>query len=290
MSAELRARLLVALVGIPVGLFAIHAGGWVLGGLVAVVAGVATYEFYALASATGARPIVWLGVPAASILVLLALLGPGFDVWADHALALLLALAVATLVAAVFLRSPGDTPLFSAAATISGALYTGGTLAFAVLLRHLPDSGGRDSQDPWEGRLLVLFPLAVIWASDTAAYFTGRRFGRTGLAPRVSPGKTVEGGAGGVAAAVVVGAATGFVMRDVVSFPFSPVAGALIGLLLGIAGQLGDLAESLLKREAGVKDSGTLLPGHGGVLDRFDALFLSMPLAYWLLSLAGAAG
>ena len=290
MSAELRARFLVALAGIPVGLLAIHAGGWVLAGLVALVAGVAAFEFYALASATGARPVVWLGVPASSILVLLALVGPGFGAWADHALALLLALAVSTLVAGVFLRSAGDTPLFSAAATVSGALYTGGTLAFAVLLRHLPDSGGGDFRDPWEGRLLVLFPLAVIWASDTAAYFTGKRFGRTRLAPRVSPGKTVEGGAGGVAAAVVVGAAAGFVMQDVVSFPFSPVAGALIGLLVGVAGQLGDLAESLLKREAGVKDSGTLLPGHGGVLDRFDALFPSLPLAYWLLAMAGAAG
>lgn len=290
MSAELRARFLVALVGIPVGLLAIDAGGWVLGGLLALVAGVAAFEFYALASATGARPVVWLGVPAASILVLLALLGPGFDVWADHALALLLALAMTTLVAAVFLRSTGDTPLFSAAATVKGALYTGGTLAFAVLLRHLPDSGGRESTDAWEGRLLVLFPLAVIWASDTAAYFVGKRFGRTRLAPRVSPGKTVEGGVGGVVASVLVGAAAGFVMRDVVSFPFSPAAGALIGLLVGVAGQLGDLAESLLKREAGVKDSGRILPGHGGVLDRFDALFPSLPLAYWLLVLAGAAG
>lgn len=290
MSAELRARFLVALVGIPAGLLAIHAGGWVFAGLVALVAGVAAFEFYALASATGARPVVWLGVPAASILVLLALPGNGFDFWADHALALLLALAVTTPVAAVFLRGTGDKPLFSAAATVLGALYTGGTLAFAVLLRHLPDAGDGGSRDPWEGRLLVLFPLAVIWASDTAAYFIGKRFGRTRLAPRVSPGKTVEGGAGGVAAAILVGAAAGFVMQDVVSFPLSPVAGAVIGLLVGVAGQLGDLAESLFKREAGVKDSGTLLPGHGGLLDRFDALFPSLPLAYWLLVLAGAAG
>lgn len=288
MSAELRARFLVALVGIPAVLLAIHAGGWVFAGLVALVAGVAAFEFYALASVTGARPVVWLGVPAASALVLLAL--PGFELWADHAFALLLVLALTTVIAAVFLRDTGDKPLFSVAATVSGALYTGGTLAFAVLLRHLPDAGGGYSGDPWEGRLLVLFPLAVIWASDTAAYFTGKRLGRTRLAPRVSPGKTVEGGVGGVAAAILVGVSAGFVMQDVVSFPFSPVGGALIGLLVGVAGQLGDLAESLLKREAGVKDSGTLLPGHGGVLDRFDALFPSLPLAYWLLVLAGAAG
>lgn len=290
MSAELRARFVVALVGVPVALLAIHAGGWYFGGLLAVLAGVAALEFQALTTAAGGRPIGWLGIPAASILVLLAAYEPTFGAWADRALALLLALVLAALVVAVSWRSTEAAPLLSVTATVAGVLYTGGTLAFAVMLRHLPDSVAADSHDPLEGRLLVLYPLVVIWASDTAAYFAGKRFGRTRMAPRVSPGKTVEGGVAGLAAAVVAGTLAGFVMRDLASFPVSPAIGALVGLALGVGGQLGDLAESLLKREAGVKDSGTLLPGHGGVLDRFDALFFSLPLAYVLLLLTQSAG
>lgn len=290
MSAELRARFGVALVGVPVALLAIHAGGWYFGGLLAVLAGVAALEFQALTTAAGGRPIGWLGIPAASILVLLAAYEPTFGAWADRALALLLALVLAALVVAVSRRSTEAAPLLSVTATVAGVLYTGGTLAFAVMLRHLPDSVAADSHDPLEGRLLVLYPLVVIWASDTAAYFAGKRFGRTRMAPRVSPGKTVEGGVAGLAAAVVAGTLAGFVMRDLASFPVSPAIGALVGLALGVGGQLGDLAESLLKREAGVKDSGTLLPGHGGVLDRFDALFFSLPLAYVLLLLTQSAG
>ena len=192
-SAELRARFAVALVGIPAALLAIHAGGWYFGGLLAVVAGAATWEFFRLASATGARPIGWLGVPAASILVLLAAHEPTFGAWADRAL-VLLALLLATLAVAVSRRGTEDAPLFSMTATVAGVLYAGGTLAFAVLLRHLPEAVDTGSHDPLEGRLLVLFPLLVIWASDTAAYFAGKRFGRTRMAPRVSPGKTVEAG------------------------------------------------------------------------------------------------
>ncbi|MCY3612989.1 MAG: CDP-archaeol synthase [Gemmatimonadetes bacterium] len=290
MSAELRARFAVALVGVPVALLAIHAGGWYLGGLLAVLAGVAALEFQTLARVAGGRPVGWLGIPAASMLVLLAAYEPTFGAWADRALALLLALVIAALVVAVSRRGTADAPLLSVTATVAGVLYTGGTLAFAVLLRHLPDSMAADARDPLEGRLLVLYPLVVIWASDTAAYFAGKRFGRTRMAPRVSPGKTVEGGVAGLAAAVVVGALAGLVMRDLASFPVSPAIGALVGLALGVGGQLGDLAESLLKREAGVKDSGTLLPGHGGVLDRFDALFFSLPLAYVLLVLTQLTG
>lgn len=290
MSAELRARFTVALVGVPVALLAIHAGGWYFGGLLAVLAGVAALEFQALAAAAGGRPIGWLGITAASILVLLAAYEPTFGAWADRALALLLVLVLAALVVAVSRRSTADAPLLSVTATVAGALYTGGTLAFAVMLRHLPDSVAADSHDPLEGRLLVLYPLVVIWASDTAAYFAGKRFGRTRMAPRVSPGKTVEGGVAGLAAAVAAGSLAGLVMRDLASFPVSPAIGALVGLALGVVGQLGDLAESLLKREAGVKDSGTLLPGHGGVLDRFDALFFSLPLAYVLLLLTRSVG
>ena len=285
-SAELRARLLVAAGGIPVVLFTVYRGGWFLGGFLALVAAIATREFYLITSARGGCPLGWLGIPAASLLVLLAAYEPVFEAWGNRALALLLILGLITSLVTILYRGIEESPLLSVVATVFGALYTGGTLSFAVLLRHLPETQGTVSPPPaLEGSLLVLLPLLVTWAGDSAAYFTGRKIGRTRLAPRVSPGKTVEGGVAGLVAATVLGILAGFVLEDFATFPVSPVAGGAIGLILGVAGQLGDLTESLFKREAGVKDSGTLLPGHGGALDRFDALFFTIPLAYGLILL-----
>ena len=284
-SAELRARLLVAVGGIPVALLAVYWGGWVLGGFMAVVAAIATHEFHQIASARGGHPVGWLGIPAAALLVLLAAYEPVFEVWGDRALAVLLILGLLTFTVTIFNRTIEEAPLLSAVATVSGTLYTGGTLSFAVLLRHLPETQGTVPSTELEGPLLVLLPLLVTWAGDSAAYFTGRKIGRTRLAPRVSPGKTVEGGIAGLVAATAMGTLAGFVLEDFSTFPVSPVAGGAIGLALGVAGQLGDLAESMFKREAGVKDSGTLLPGHGGALDRFDALFFTIPLAYGFILL-----
>ena len=285
MSAELRARILVAAAGIPLALLLIHLDGWYLGGLLIAAAAIGAHEFYSLASARAARPVRWLGIPAASLLVLLAVHDPVFAAWGGRGLALLLALVLLTACAAVFYRRIDEEPLLSASATVLGALYTGGTLSFAVLLRNLPEEMGTIPVHPWEGTLLVLLPLGVTWAGDTGAFFVGRSIGKTRLAPRVSPGKTVEGGVGGLVASTAVGVAAGFVLDGFGTVPVSPLVGGVIGLVLGAAGQLGDLAESLLKREAGVKDSGRLLPGHGGVLDRLDALFFTLPLAYGLLIL-----
>lgn len=287
MSTELRARVLVALAGIPAALLLIHLGGWYLTGLLALAAGLAANEFFLLASAGGGQPFRRLGVTAASALVLLAGLEPDFAVWGGRALALLLSVGLFAFCAGVFRRGVDDTPLLSVSATVAGALYIGGTLSFAVLLRHLPEVAGAPAQHRWEGTLLVLMPVTVTWVCDTAAYFVGRKLGKKRLAPRVSPGKTVEGGVAGLIGAASVGVLMGLVLGDLPSFPVSPLAGGLMGLALGVAAQLGDLAESVLKREAGVKDSGTLLPGHGGALDRLDALLFTIPLGYGLILLAG---
>ena len=285
MSAELRARVLVAAGGIPLALLLIHLGGWYLAVLMASAAALAAREFFVLASARGGKPLGWLGIPAASVLVLLAAREPDFSVWGDRALALLLILCLLASCAMIFSRRTDEAPLLSVSAAVSGALYAGGTLSFAVLLRNLPGAKGAVAAHPWEGTLLVLLPLTVTWVGDTAAYFTGKKLGKRRLAPRVSPGKTVEGGVAGLIAAVAMGALMGVAMQDLPNFPVSPLAGGVIGLALGVAAQLGDLAESVLKREAGVKDSGTLLPGHGGVLDRLDALFFTLPLAYGIIIL-----
>ena len=285
MSAELRARVLVAAVGIPLAFLLIHLGGWYLAGLMAVAAALAANEFLALASAKGARPFRWLGVPAASAVVLLAGLEPDFAVWGGRALALLLVLGLLTSCALIFCRGIDSAPLLSATATVAGVLYTGGTLSFAVLLRHLPGVEGAGVPQPLDGTLLVLLPVTVTWVGDSAAYFVGKKLGKRRLAPRVSPNKTVEGGIAGLIAAPATGALMGIFLRDSPNFAVSPLTGAAVGLVLGAAAQLGDLAESVFKREVGVKDSGTLLPGHGGALDRLDALFFTLPLGYGLILL-----
>ena len=285
-SGELRSRSLVAVVGIPVALAAIHHGGWVLTLLIAAVVAVAAWEYCDLAERSGAQAFRWLGVPAAIALVVLAGRQPVLAIWAAHALVTLLLLATVSLVAAVMVAKV-EQALFSVSATVFGVLYTGGTLAFVILIRRLPEIRGEFPSLPIEGFLLVLLPLLVTWAGDTAAYFAGKRFGRRRLAPRTSPGKTVEGSIAGLTGSLLTGLCLGFFLDDHANFPVTPAAGALIGLFLGAAGQLGDLAESRFKREAGVKDSGRLLLGHGGVLDRFDALFFAIPLAYGLIVLNG---
>ena len=278
--------MVVAVIGVPAGAAAAYAGGWVLAVLVAAVAALAAQEFYVLASAKAGQPLKWLGVPVAAFLVLSAQHRPSFAEWGDQALALLMVLGLLTSAVVVFNRKIEEGPLLSASATVSGALYTGGTLSFAIFLRALPEVHGATTPEPWEGPLLLIFPLGVTWAGDTAAYFAGKKLGRRRLAPRVSPGKTVEGGLAGLAGASAAGFLAGFLLDDYANFPVTPAVGAVVGLILGVAGQVGDLAESLLKREAGVKDSGAVLAGHGGALDRFDGLFFTIPLTYGLVLLA----
>ncbi|MXX34798.1 MAG: phosphatidate cytidylyltransferase [Gemmatimonadetes bacterium] len=284
-SRELRSRLLVVAVIAPVSIVAIYLGGWYFTALVAVVAALTALEFYGLVRDRAGRPIAWLGVPAAVLLVAIAAHEPSFHVWGNRALSLLLLLGLLAVAISIFDRSTNQ-PLLSATATVSGVLYTGGTLSFALLLRSLPEIRGAMPVRPIEGFMLVMLPVAVTSLADTASYFVGKRLGRRRLAPRLSPGKTVEGSIGGLAGAVVTGYAAGLFLDGVGTLVLSAPVCAGIGLLLGIAGQLGDLSESLLKREAGVKDSGRLLPGHGGFLDRFDSLLFTIPLAYGLVLLA----
>ncbi|HYF62392.1 MAG TPA: phosphatidate cytidylyltransferase, partial [Herpetosiphonaceae bacterium] len=130
------------------------------------------------------------------------------------------------------------------------------------------------------GAAWIFATFAVTWASDTGAYFAGRAFGRNKMSPRLSPKKTWEGFAGGTLASI--GAGVGIVA--LLGLPVSPLVGVALGLIGAIGGTLGDLAESMLKRQAGVKDSGNLIPGHGGLLDRVDSLLFTAPLIYYLLS------
>jgi phosphatidate cytidylyltransferase len=175
---------------------------------------------------------------------------------------------------------------------VAGACYVGLPVYAAIALRQAAGNGVSSAWYTLADRLALgwapaaagmAWVLAVVlstWAGDSAAYLVGRAFGRHKLAPAVSPGKTIEGALGGLLAAVIVSAA---VFRMSGALP--TWAGAIVGAVLGVFGQLGDLSESFLKRQASVKDSGTLIPGHGGMLDRVDALLFAFPAAllmYWI--------
>lgn len=284
---ELLRRVGVAVVGIPLVFAALHLGGWVLGGLIALFAALGAREFFALARARGGAPYGTVGIVAAPGLVLLATASPRMGDFAPSALLVLAGLAFVLLGASVWLRWPRSSPMDAVSTTLLGVVYTGGALAFVPLLRALPEGLGVET-DPLRSASFVLLPLLTTWAGDSAAYFVGHAVGRTKLAPHASPGKTVEGGVAGLVGAVAAAglvAAWGPAGFAPVGLPV--VTAMVLGAGLGAAAQVGDLAESVLKREAGVKDSGTLLPGHGGALDRLDALLFAFPLAWVLLSLPG---
>ena len=136
------------------------------------------------------------------------------------------------------------------------------------------------------GELLIVWLLGVVWAADSGAYFGGRRFGRRKLAPRVSPGKTLEGACIGVAAATVVGMALPMVFPSALGSDFSIIAWVLGALAVALLSILGDLFVSLLKRRTGAKDAGGLLPGHGGIMDRLDSLIFTAPLVALVAALS----
>ena len=286
-GGELPRRMLVAAVGIPAVLAALYFGGWVFAGLVAVTAVLATGELYGLAAAHGIEPFGPTGMAASGAVVLVAAALPTPGAAAPAILALLVAVTLSWLAVSVWLRTPADGLIASVAVTVMGVIYIGCTLAFAVFLRGVA-AEAPERAHPGAAVGFVLLPLAATWVGDSAAYFAGRRWGRRRLFPKASPGKTVVGGVAGlIGSAVAGGAVAGVALSALPTLPVSVPMGVLIGAVLGLVTPIGDVAESILKRAAGVKDSGRLLPGHGGFLDRTDALLFTLPVAYGLLVLMG---
>ena len=274
---ELAKRVIVALIIAPIAVIAAWFGDAALATLLSVVAGVAAWELCRMIRSSGVAPLDGLTIALSAVLPLvthgarLSVLNPG-PAW--FAVALIVVMA-----ATIFSRRIEEQPLVAAAASVFIALYVGGALSFAYALRYDNYAIGRASQC-----LVLLLPVWLTWSSDTGAYFFGRLLGRTKLMPSVSPAKTVEGALGGVALSVVMC----WLFVRILLVPqgqlgMSPFGMTLFGVAIALAAQLGDLFESLLKREAGVKDSSGLLPGHGGFLDRVDSLLFVLPVAALLL-------
>jgi phosphatidate cytidylyltransferase len=238
---------------------------WTLAGMF-VVAGLAVSEFTRLMSRGGHQPSFVFMMGVVGVFFLDAAL-PGKGIL----LSLLLAVVVVTITAQLF-RKDVMQPTVGWALSIAGGLYFGWLLVHFVYLRQLPD-----------GLSWILATLLVTWASDSGAYFVGRFAGRHKLCPRLSPKKTWEGIAGGIAGGLVVGVLVGWVAMRV-SGAIGPLPGLALGLLAAIVSPLGDLVVSMMKREVGAKDSGNLIPGHGGILDRTDSLLFVVPATYYLAS------
>ncbi len=278
MVGNLVQRVAVAAVGIPVAIAVVWLGGYPLVLLLAIVAALGTFELLNLAVRQGVNPVSGFAFLLAGALPALtygALTSPAVrasvqGLW-PYALALW---SIGLLTWVLGARSPTEKPLASVAVTCFAPLYCAALPSFLLAIRL-----GPSDQSPWAATWLTFLPLAVIWLCDTAAMFAGKAFGGRKLAPVISPGKTwsgaIAGFFGGTVGAVLFG---GLALRPVgVVLPLWQLVA--FGAVVSTAGQIGDLAESLLKREAGVKDSSHLIPGHGGVLDRFDALYFGIPVA-----------
>jgi phosphatidate cytidylyltransferase len=253
-------RVVVGLIGLPIVLGVVYIGGWWVFALATIAAGLALHEYWLLA-----RPLAPLA-PAGYIGAALALVGAemGGVGW-------MIGGVLTTFLFAFALKAISEArqaATIAISGTVMGAVWIGCGLAFLILLRDLPV----------HGRLVAFSVLLAVWAGDTIAYVGGRLVGRHKLAPRTSPGKTWEGLVFGTAATIFV-AFIAFYKQDYLTIGQSIV----VGVVIAIAAPAGDLFESLLKRDMDVKDTGTLLGGHGGMLDRLDALLFAAPAVYFTI-------
>src|SRR5258706_11401214 len=253
-------RILVGVIGLPVVLGAVWGGGWWLFALATIAGMIAVHEFV-----TMARPLRPLA-PAVYVGVLLALLGAHTSIEWMLGGTLTTFLLAFVLNAFAKTRAPSTVAI---AATVLGATWIGLGLGHIVLLREMHD----------KPRLLAFTVLITVWAADTFAYFAGRLFGRHKLAPSLSPGKTWEGLVVGSLAGIAASFIALYDSRDTYLTIWQAI---VLGLVVVVAAAAGDLFESMLKRDMEVKDTGRLLGGHGGVLDRIDSLLFAGVAAFYL--------
>jgi len=252
-------RVRSALVIAPLVFAAAWFGGAFFAIVVAAIAGLGALEFYSMLSFPKRHPLTQFGLLCILLFIILAHFeGP-------YTASLLASAVVLSLVWLIF-RSSAKSSHMNWAWTIAGILCLGWMFSRLIPLRALAD-----------GREWVIFTLFAIFAADTSAFFIGRAWGRHAMAPTISPGKTWEGAIGGLVGAV----AASLVLAAILSFPIPSWQAVILGVLVGVFSQLGDLAESMLKRKVGVKDSGALIPGHGGILDRLDSVVFTVVVVYY---------
>jgi phosphatidate cytidylyltransferase len=286
-GSDLPGRLVTAGILVPLVSYVIVQGGLLYLGTIVAIIFLGQREFYRLIEDKGARPLQAFGLAAGTALPVVAFLGTEY-----HMTVLMTATLLAVMVAQLGKQEITEA-LASISGTFFGVFYVGWLMSYAVVLRNFYDAAVAHSGEsavrqmgfvPESGIFFMFFTLfCVVWC-DAGAYFGGRAWGRHKLARKISPKKSVEGAITGV----IVGATGGFLCKSAFDFfwpelsqALSPVAAVIFGVVLSVAGMVGDLVESLLKRDASVKDTGALLPGTGGVLDRIDSPLLGIPVMYY---------
>ncbi len=260
---ELLSRVKVALVGLPIVLICIYYGGFLLFFLLLPITLLTLYELFAILEKKGLKPYKEIGI----VISILFLLNAQFDFPLATSLTITL-LVLLSLIRPIFLREDFTSARGRSASTIFASLYVGWLISHIIGLRELPS-----------GLFYTLLVILATWAFDVGGYFIGKAWGRRRLCPSISPGKSWEGFIGGATCAILLV----YLIGSRISIPLYHIFG--LGITIAIFGQLGDLAESSLKRQAQVKDSGTILRGHGGFLDRIDGLLFNVAVTYYYLEL-----
>ncbi len=264
-------RIISAVIAIPLALGAIALGGWAFTAVFSILIGLGQWEYFQLAKAKGTIPAVKTTMAVSQILLLTSQLRVEY---ADAVLPI-----AGTFICFYLLFQPKFATIADISASILGLFYGGYLPSFWIRLRGLHQHDaylfGLD-----QGGIYVLLAFCCIWASDIGAYLMGKLIGRTRLSD-ISPKKTVEGAAFGLVSCVAVALAGAWYLQ----WQFWWLTGGVLGLLIGIASLLGDLTESMMKRDAGVKDSGQIMPGHGGIMDRADSYVFTAPLIYYYITL-----
>lgn len=264
-------RVKVVLVLLPLGLVVFYIGGLLYLGVMAIVLALASFEYARLFQTGGYAPASFL-VVASTVALAVSRTWPGLDFmpWV-----LTLVICISMVYHLVQYERGRDQAGTNFAITLSGAMYFGWLGAYLILLRQLPD-----------GFWWLLLTLGCVWIGDSGAYFIGRRFGRHALSPRLSPKKTWEGYFAEIVTAVAAGPLLVLLFQALPWFSgdMAPWHGAVIGLAVAAITPLGDLGESMIKRQVGQKDSGRLLPGHGGAWDRIDSWLWAAAIGYYLVT------
>lgn len=264
-------RGLVIVLLLPIAIVIAWQGGWWYTGMVILALGLATAEYGALFRTGGYRPAGALMVSGV-VLLALARYMDGFESSTWLLTLLILLSMVYHLVAYERGRDQAATDF---SITLGGILYLGWIGAYFISLRQLPG-----------GMAWLVLVMAGVWGADTGAYLIGSRFGRHALCPRLSPKKTWEGYLAGIVTGTLGAALVAYLwsLQAGAGAAITPLRGALLGLVLGVLPTLGDLGASMVKRQVGVKDSGKLLPGHGGMFDRIDSWLWAVVLGYYLIT------